>query len=229
MQDVFISYSTKDQSAKNELVQLFDNEDISYFLDANDLPLGEDIEQQLKENLKNTGFTVMLVSKNSLFSTWVGMEAMHRLQQESFYQTTTFLPILIDKAVLNIDFPLKMAKVFKAKQTKLENLREKLKKLGHRTEIYDIEINRVSKIDVSDILIKIRNSLSADFTDENRKPQDIKKLISAIKQAKAEKTTAETKQEANNTNPTVVKNITQIADKITNIGDIKGDGLTFNF
>jgi tetratricopeptide (TPR) repeat protein len=187
MQDVFISYSTKDQTAKDELVQLFDKEKISYFLDAEDLPLGANIEQQLKQNLKNTGFTVMLVSKNSLFSTWVGMEAMHRLQQESFYQTTTFLPILIDKDVLDIGFPIEMAKVFKAKQTELEALREKLKRMNQRTEIYDVEINRLSKIDTGDILMKIWNSRYIDFSNEDNKPKEIKRLIQTIKNKTTEK------------------------------------------
>jgi hypothetical protein len=224
MKDVFISYSTQDQAAKDELVQLFDSQQISYFLDANDLPLGEDIEDHLKKHLQETRFTVMLVSKNSLFSTWVGMEAIHRLKQEDFNQSTSFLPILIDKEILDIRFPITMAKVFKAKQTELETLRDELRDLGQRTEIYDVEINRISRIDVSDILSKIRNSLSCDFTNEARKPKDLEKLINTIKNPKTETATnsQNNNQGTNNQNqPTQeTKNISQNAEKIYNIEKI---------
>lgn len=224
MKDVFISYNHQDKAAKNELTQLFDREGISYFSDVNDLPVGEDIETQLKKHLRETKFTVMLVSKNSLFSTWVGMEAINRLQQDSFNETTSFLPILIDKEILDIRFPITMAKVFKAKQTELETLRDELRELGQRTEIYDVEINRISRIDVSDILSKIRNSLSCDFTNEARKPKDLEKLIHTIKNPKTE-TSANSQNnnnQANSNTPSTqeTKNIIQNAEKIYNIEKI---------
>jgi hypothetical protein len=52
----------------------------------------------------------MLVSKESLLSVWVEMEAIHHLRQEMFNQTTTSLPILIDKEALSDDFVIIMAK-----------------------------------------------------------------------------------------------------------------------
>jgi formylglycine-generating enzyme required for sulfatase activity len=194
MRDVFISYNHKDKPIKDELVKIFDKAGITYFEDVNDLPLGEDIETHLRKNLRETKFTVMLVSKSSLFSTWVGMEAISRLQQDLFNQSTSFLPILLDKSILKTDFPIEIAKVIHTRKSELEKLRDELKSLGQNTEIYDIEINRIASTDSLAILKKIRNSRMVDFTEETRKTQEIEKLLDTLKPER-KKTTEEVKKQ----------------------------------
>ncbi|MCU0443810.1 MAG: toll/interleukin-1 receptor domain-containing protein [Microscillaceae bacterium] len=186
--DVFISYSTKDQIPKNYIKDVFDREGISYFLDEISLELGQDIQESLETNLKNTRFTVLLVSKNSLFSTWVCLESIHRLQEESFTKKTTFLPVLVDLSVMSLDFPLEMAKHFKAKLEELEAKRVEAKSLGISTKMYNDEIERIEKVlpQISDIIQKIKNGLSANFADDNRKTKDLEKLLKTIKADKIE-------------------------------------------
>jgi hypothetical protein len=188
LKDVFISYSAQDQATKDFLTQAFDNQGITYFLAENDLILGEDIEFSLKANLKNTSFTVLLVSKNSLFSTWVCLESIHRLQEESFSQKTTFLPVLVDLSVMSLDFPLEMARHYKKQLTELEAKRAEAKDLGISTKLYNDEIERIEKVlpQISEIIQKFKNGLSANFTDESRKKIDLAKLIQIIQAQKTE-------------------------------------------
>jgi hypothetical protein len=187
--DVFISYSTKDQTAKNYIKEVFDEAGITYFLDEVSLELGEDIERSLEENLNRTNFTVLLVSKNSLFSTWVSLESIHRLRQQEYSKTTTFLPVLVDLEVMDLEFPIEMINHYKNKHDELEALREKAKKAGLPTKVYNDEIERIDVIipQVGEIVQKIKNGLSANFADENRKEADLAKLIRTIK-AQQEKT-----------------------------------------
>jgi hypothetical protein len=194
--DVFISYSTKDQIPKNYLKDVFDKEGVSYFLDEISLELGQDIQDSLESNLKNTRFTVLLVSKNSLFSTWVCLESIHRLQEESFTKKTTFLPVLVDLSVMSLDFPLEMAKHFKAKLAELEEKRVEAKSLGISTKMYNDEIERIEKVlpQISDIIQKIKNGLSANFADDNRKDKDLEKLLRTIKAGQVGQETSKTEQ-----------------------------------
>jgi hypothetical protein len=199
LKDVFISYSTKDQEAKEFIKNAFDKQGVSYFLDENDLELGEDVEYSLKANLRNTRFTVLLVSKNSLFSTWVCLETIHRLQEESFTQKVSFLPVLVDLSVMSMDFPLEMARHFKAKSETLEAKRVEAKQLGIATKLYNDEIERIEKVmpQIGEIIQKIKNSLIANFADESRKIRDVEKLLQRIRE------NANTKEKTTNPAPTV--------------------------
>jgi outer membrane biosynthesis protein TonB len=111
------------------------------------------------------------------------LESIHRLQEEGFTKKTSFLPVLVDLSVMSMDFPLEMARHFKTKLTDLEAKRVGAKSLGIATKVYNDEIERIEKVlpQISDIIQKIKNSLLANFADENRKESDLKKLIATIK------------------------------------------------
>lgn len=181
--DVFISYNTKDQEPKNELITLFDENDISYFLDENDLKLGENIETNLKANLKKTQFTILIVTKKSLLSAWVGMETMFRLQQENTTEETKLICVAADKEfdVYDPKAPVILKRELNQKKEELEALRQELKDLGEKTEVYDTEINRMDNISVSDMMIKVKEHLGVVLTDPDRKTKDLEKLITTIK------------------------------------------------
>jgi len=216
--DVFISYSTNDQKAKNELVELFDKNDISYFLDANDLELGKDIEQSLKENLKKTRFTILIVTKNSLLSAWVGMETMFRLQQENFYKKNTLICVMADEKfdVFDRKSPIILKRELKAQRDELEELRKELKDLGEKTEVYDIEINRIDNISISDVMIKVRNHLGAVLNDPDRKENDLEKLINTIKENQStseEKVSPSTKESSETPEKITVEYLRNLANQ----------------
>ncbi|MCU0447747.1 MAG: toll/interleukin-1 receptor domain-containing protein [Microscillaceae bacterium] len=221
MQDVFISYSTKDQAAKDEMIEILQKAGLSYWLDEFSLGnIGENLNENIEEGLRNTRCTVFLVSENSLGSIWVCKEALFRLMQENFHQTNTLLPVLLDNKAFEDDFIFEVSDALQAELDKQESNREKAKARNMNTKLFDVKIDRLKRIlpNVTDIFHKLREGLSANFADAGRKPKDIEKLIQTIKNKVSEADTATP------TNTTLkgssVKNITQNAEKIYNIEKI---------
>jgi hypothetical protein len=184
--DVFISYSTKNQIEKNELKAIFDKENITYFLDEFSLEIGKNIPESLNKGLRDSRFTVLLVSEQSLKSIWVCLECDQRLKQEEFEAVTTLLPVLIDDKVFNDRFYVDLAKHFMGRKKELADLRQEIQDMNLPTKIYNDEIEMIEKVlpRLSDILQKIKLDLSANFADENRKANDLQKLIQTIKKGK---------------------------------------------
>jgi hypothetical protein len=182
MKDVFISYSTKDQSAKDELKQVFDNQGISYWLDETSMEIGSSLDSQLESGLREARFTVLLVSKNSLLSAWVSKESLFRLKQEIFTGKTTLLPILLDTSVFEDDFPFQMHDKFNAEIEKQKKLRAQAEARQMKTALYNERIERLEEIlpNITEIIAKLTASLSADFTNPTRKENDLNKLIQTI-------------------------------------------------
>ncbi len=176
--DVFISYSTKDQAAKDSLCALLDEAGIPYFLDSKDLEPGGDIQESLKQSLRDSRYTLMLVSENSLLSAWVGMETMFRLMEEYTTDKSRLICVVVDKSVLDLDFPLKMQLHFNEKREELEAKRQQMKSLGGNTKVYDVEIQRLEQINVGDIMIKVRNHLGLVLEDS--KGVEMGKLVKKI-------------------------------------------------
>lgn len=180
--DVFISYSTKDQAAKDELVGLFKKEGITYFLDENDLKVGENIDENLEEALRNTRFTVLLVSEKSLLSPWVSKEFLFRMMQEKFHNTNTLLPILLDDKVFEEGFEFDIYDAIKAKQHKQKELRKKAEERNIDTAKYNVLIQRFEEIlpKVSKIIQKLTEGLSVKFYEEEQKVKGLDKIIETI-------------------------------------------------
>lgn len=188
IRDVFISYSTKDQEAKSELVELLEKEGISYWLDETSLNLGGNIVDGLHDGLRKTRYTILIASENSMLSTWVCHESLFRLTQEIFTNEVSFLPVIIDKSVFQDDFPFQMHDKFDDEIKKQEELRQKAVARNMTTEMYDRRIQRLRDVlpNIPKIVGKIVEGLSANFAgDPKRKAADIEKLIGIIKKGKA--------------------------------------------
>ncbi|MCU0443823.1 MAG: toll/interleukin-1 receptor domain-containing protein [Microscillaceae bacterium] len=182
MKDVFISYATKDQAAKEDLKQLFDNQGISYWLDETSMEIGNHLDTQIESGLREARFTVLLVSENSLLSTWVSKESLFRLKEEIFTGKTTLLPILLDNKVFEDDFPFRMHDKFTAEIEKQKNLRAQAETRKMKTALYNERIERLEEIlpNITEIIAKLTGSLSANFADPARKSNDLEKLIQTI-------------------------------------------------
>lgn len=184
--DVFISYSTKDQTWKDMLAAEFEKEGISYWLDATSLSMGENIEGEIKEGLKNSNFTVLIVSENSLLSTWVSMESLHRLKQEIFQNSVSFLPVIVDEVIFSDDFIFDMHDKFKAEIDKQKENRKKAEERNMKTALFNTRIERLEEIlpDITNIVGKIVEGLSANLLQEPRRTADLKRLIDTIKKGR---------------------------------------------
>lgn len=181
--DVFISYSTKDQEAKNELVGVFQREGITFFLDEKSLEIGKDIDDSLENALDNTRFTVFLVSENSLKSIWVSKETIYRLLNEQASGEVSILPVLLDNKAFDEEFVFEIHDIMTAELEKQKNLRQKAAERSMDTSKYDERIERLEFVipQLNTIFTKLTEGLSANFFDESRKEADLKKLIDTIK------------------------------------------------
>lgn len=182
--DVFISYSTKDQEAKNKLVQFLEKEGISYWLDEINIDtIGESVELTIEEGIRNSKCTVMLVSENSLRSMWVSKEALFRLLQENFTQENTLLPVILDKKAFDMDFVFEVYDELKEILDKEENYRRKAKDRNLNTKLFDIKIDRLQRIlpNITDIFRKICEGLSANLSDSTKYEKEMTKLLNTIK------------------------------------------------
>jgi len=184
--DVFLSYSTKDQDAKKYFVELFNKENIKFFLDEVSLRIGENIDDNLEEGLRTSRFTVFLVSENSLLSTWVSKETLFRLMQEEFHASTTLLPVLIDDRVFDDGFEFDIYDKLKEELDKQKKNRSRAEERNMNTKKYNIAIDRLERIlpNITDIFHKLTEGLSANYFDESRRENDMKKLIETIKKDK---------------------------------------------
>jgi hypothetical protein len=214
MKDVFISYSTKDQAAKNELVAFFEKEGITYWLDEIDInTIGGNLEQAIEEGMKNTKCTVFIVSENSLLSLWVSKESLFRLMEENFTKENVLLPLLIDKKAFDSEFVFEVYDALKAILDKEEINRQRARERNMNTSLYDVKISRLQRIlpQITDIFQKITEGLSANIVDEAQKTVYWNKLLQTIK----------SKREKNIDNQgDKGKTIIQNADKIYNIDKI---------
>jgi hypothetical protein len=224
MKDVFISYSTKDQAAKEELKQVFDNQGISYWLDETSIEIGGSLNEQIEAGLREARFTVLLVSENSLLSAWVSKESLFRLKEELFTGKTTLLPILLDAKVFEDEFPFRMYDKFNAEIEKQKHLRAQAEARKMKTTLYNERIEGLEDIlpNITDIIAKLTASLSANFTDPARKANDLQKLIQTIQDQTVKASISETSDSI-----TITKNITipkgddaGITQTIVNLGGI---------
>ncbi|GGG82036.1 toll/interleukin-1 receptor domain-containing protein [Paenibacillus radicis (ex Gao et al. 2016)] len=71
---VFVSYSHKDRSYANILVDLLKKDGFNTWYDVENLNLGQDLHRQITEGLKSSDYYVLLVSENSQESNWIKFE-----------------------------------------------------------------------------------------------------------------------------------------------------------
>lgn len=72
--DVFISYSSLDRAAARSFCDELRANGITCFLDEKDLSPGDRLSETLKEAIRDRSHYLLLLSKNSAVSTWVGAE-----------------------------------------------------------------------------------------------------------------------------------------------------------
>lgn len=96
MKEVFISYSRKDKIEVDILCQALDSQDIEYWIDRNDIPLGEDFPQEVKNAIENSKVMVFISSENSKQSEWVTREIKYALNHKIIV-----LPFKLDETEYN--------------------------------------------------------------------------------------------------------------------------------
>jgi hypothetical protein len=73
--NLFLSYSYKDSNVAAELRDEFESEGISCFMAKVDIAAGIEWEREIRKNIRQADTVVLLITPNSINSTWIAIEA----------------------------------------------------------------------------------------------------------------------------------------------------------
>jgi hypothetical protein len=97
--DVFISYSSLDERIAEKIAALLSEAGLKYWLDKKDILIGEQILVRVRDGIvKESDYTLIVLSKNSVASEWCKEETRIAYQKEFALKRIVLLPIRIDSA-----------------------------------------------------------------------------------------------------------------------------------
>lgn len=105
--DVFISYSRKDTNVVDEICKCFDNNNISYFIDRQDIGGGLEFPKALAEAILESKVFLFIASSNSYESKFTQSEVVFAFNRK---QKSDIIPYIIDKS----SFPPELELTFSA-------------------------------------------------------------------------------------------------------------------
>lgn len=97
---VFISYSSKDRAYAERLVSALVLNAVQVWYDQRDLKVGQQIHDKIQESLLQVDFLGVLLTRNSLASTWVKEELTLAKQRELEERNVVILPLLFEQVSL---------------------------------------------------------------------------------------------------------------------------------
>jgi TIR domain len=97
---VFLSYSSRDVEAANELYAALTALEIGVWMDAGEMRLGEPIPARIEQGIHSVAFVAVLYSRNAAQSNWVELELELGLAEEKLSGVIKVLPIRLDDCEL---------------------------------------------------------------------------------------------------------------------------------
>ena len=91
MPKVFLSHSSADRSAAEQLAETLEQRGISVFIDVNTLVSGTDFSEEASDLILHSDAVILLLSINSQRSKWVERELTHALESNKLV-----VPVLLD-------------------------------------------------------------------------------------------------------------------------------------
>jgi uncharacterized protein YjbI with pentapeptide repeats len=99
----FISYSSTDQEFADRLHADLQNKGVRCWFAPEDLKIGDRFRDRIDESIRLHDKLLLILSKNSVSSQWVGDEVEAALEREQKENGTVLFPIRIDDAVMDSD------------------------------------------------------------------------------------------------------------------------------
>lgn len=186
---VFISYSRLDRDFALKVHDNLKSKGFDIFLDEYKLEINDYLQTELEKRIKQSDYVVSIVSKNSLLSEWVGQESIHTLMDERYdNQTKKYISVVIDRDVFKWGYYIDLVEEVDIKMDTLFELTLRAFKLKVSSRIYDISRERLIQLrsSLGDILFRIREYLSIDFTDGLEYDKNINKLVDYLLKPKPE-------------------------------------------
>jgi len=184
---VFISYSHHDFDFAKKLKAALESEGFRIKIDIETLQARDEIQEFMIQSVRNTDFTVSIVSKESLKSENVMVESLECLRCEEKEKKIKFIPVFLDKHFLDDGF---LAKVIEEFDDEIVQLMENIKNMLSKKQfsIDHLEYRKDKLIDLRKhihiIFKKLNESLVLDFSSDDKFNENLPKLIDVIRKAK---------------------------------------------
>src|SRR5215510_10864771 len=93
--DVFLSHSSKDQSAVRALAQRLEADGVRVWFDETSIAIGEHIGVALEQGLQTSRRIVLIMSPHTFASDWVTAERWSILFRDPLNNNQRFVPVLL--------------------------------------------------------------------------------------------------------------------------------------
>jgi len=180
---VFISYSHDDADVAQQLKSGLEKNEIECIIDTKTFTFGGNISSFIEDAIRTTDFTITIISKASLRSSWVIKEYLETRMHEHVQGALKFIPVYIDKSLFDNHFFIDCLKSIQ------KDINE-LKELMNEDVVKDVKIPNLTtqydrlmtlKHGLGEFLNTLNNSLAADFSSESSFNENMDQLVSLIK------------------------------------------------
>ena len=178
---IFISYNHDDMDPVDQVRKTLEQAGMPVAIDTDDMAAGQSIKEFIQNRMREKGYILSVISKNSLQSGWVGIES-----DLSFYSQLfggrQFLPVRLDNEFLKDDFLLETIDSIDLRLTDLDTKIQKAKEKRISALPYESKRNRLQELreNLPKILDRLQNVLTVDISGGNFEP-GMKKVIDTIK------------------------------------------------
>jgi hypothetical protein len=97
----FISYSSKDDAFATELHSKLQGRNIRCWFAPEDLKIGDRFQERIEESIRAYDKLLLVLSENSINSSWVEREVQAALEKERQQQSNVLFPVRLDDAVMD--------------------------------------------------------------------------------------------------------------------------------
>ncbi|MBC8489999.1 MAG: TIR domain-containing protein [Ignavibacteria bacterium] len=181
--NTFISYSHKDSDFVAKLKSKLEKADINIHIDIEKLKYGDNIKDFINNTVKETDYTVQVISINSLRSPYVMIEYLETQLYQTAWDEKKYFPIFIDKSVFDDKTYIELADDVLKEIDGVNNFINQA--ITRNLHITPYNTKRERLIDLLNSLGKaidtLRESLLGDFTDDKKFENNIKLLIDSMK------------------------------------------------
>jgi len=99
----FISYSSKDTLFATELHNQLRIQGVRCWKDSEDLKIGDKFQEEIEKAIRLHDKLLVILSENSVNSTWVEREVQAAFEKERKHQSTVLFPVRLDDAVMDAE------------------------------------------------------------------------------------------------------------------------------
>jgi hypothetical protein len=178
-EQVFISYNHENQIKSLELAALLEKEGIETVIDKNDNMAGDKINEFIRKSIFESAVTLLVVSKQSLLSGWVSIEAMDSFRLSELDPRRKCIPCSLDESFRNKGFGTESIRLINERIASLdEDTRQREKS---DTSDNDTKRKRLVKLrdNLSDILENLDEIVCVDISGDNLQ-KNFHLILSAI-------------------------------------------------